>query len=145
METKNNKSTKPNYTEKDVLIAVSKMEAEDRVWLETHTVKALVELVKNKEFRETTLKNLDWYIENMPKYKKAVINMCTLALNEKLHSTTDNKMADMIENYKGFSREERFKFYKKLEKEKTPVNIADETKDMWSNFADKFWKVLEML
>lgn len=142
MET-TNKETKPICTEKDVLIALSKMDINDRQWLDTQRFSDLVQLVNDKEFRDTTFTNLDWHINNLPKFKNAIIKMCVQAINEKVQNNAEKKIDAMIENYKGFSRGERLDFYKRLVKEKTADNYTDETKYMCRNFGNLLQNALE--
>lgn len=143
METKNNTVSKPLFTEKDVLIALAKMDENKRIWLDKQSLESLVKLVNDKEFRDTTFESIECHMNAFSEYKLAIKEMCTLTVNEKIHKPVSKKMADMVENYKGFSREERLEFYKRLVKEKTPENYTDETKYMCSNFGNVLQSALE--
>lgn len=137
METTNNTNVKSICTEKDVLIALSKLDGEYRKLLGTQSLDNLVKLVNDKGHRDAVIENLDWCINTYPKVKVAVCKMCTLALNEKTQKAIDKKIADMVENYKGFSREERLKFSEKLGEVKKLDDSLDELKYSWNRLWNK--------
>ena len=113
MENTNNKITETKFTQNDVLKGLMAMNEELREFLGNITLEQLDSLANNLEYLEHMYKTFDVYIAGYQKMKEAV-KVFVEIINEQKENSCGVVIAELAEQYKNLSVEEKTEFCKQL-------------------------------
>ena len=113
MEHTNNEITEVKFTQNDILNGLMAMDEELRQFIGNITLEQLDSLANNLEYLEHTYKTFDVYIAGYQKMKEAV-KVFVETINEQKENSCSVVIAELAEQYKNLSVEEKTEFCKQL-------------------------------
>lgn len=124
-----------NFTQEDILNALLTLDEETRSSLMNLNYAGVIELANNEEYLHKVYQTCDDGIRNYQMLKESV-KVFIDTLEEHKRKGVEHTIDVMIENYKGFSREEKLEFNKKWLQETNIENSLDNFKYTWNKFME---------
>lgn len=133
-----NQENKKEYSYEEIMAAINKMEPDLVQSLLEIGYSGIEEAVneKNDKSIDTILWFCDRQIDGYTKLKKATIQLEQMLANEDEEVTTEEIIADMLEKYEGFSREEKLAFNIKLREKNSLLNSVDNLRSAWDRLTE---------
>ena len=133
-----NQENKKEYSYDEIMAAINKMEPELVQSLLEIGYSGIEEAVNEKNGKSIEL--LLWFcnrqVNGYAKLKEAVIQLEQMLVNEDEEVTTEEIIADMLEKYEEFSREEKLAFNIKLREKNSLLNSVDNLRSAWDSLTE---------
>lgn len=124
-----------NFTQEDILNALLTLDEETRNSLMNLNYAGVIEVANNAQYLSKVYQVCDDGIRNYQMLKES-IKVFIDTLEEHNKKGVEHTIDVMIENYKGFSREEKLEFNKKLLDATSIENSMDNFKYTWGKFME---------
>lgn len=128
---------KKEYSYEEIMAAINKMEPELVQSLLEIGYSGIEEAVNEKNGKSIEL--LLWFcnhqVNGYAKLKEAVIQLEQILVSDEA-VTTEEIIADMLEKYEGFSREEKLAFNIKLREKNSLLNSVDNLRSAWDSLTE---------
>lgn len=126
---------KIKFLQEDILNALLALDEEQRSSLMNLNYASVIEVANNAEYLSKVYKACDDGIRNYQMLKESV-KVFVDTLEEHKRKGVEHTIDVMIENYKGFSREEKLEFNKKLLDTTSIESSMDNFKYTWGKFLE---------
>lgn len=131
-----NQENKKEYSYDEIMAAINKMEPELVQSLLEIGYSGIEEAVNEKNGKSIEL--LLWFfnrqVNGYAKLKEAVIQLEQILVSDE--KITTEVIADMLEKYEGFSREEKLAFTMKLREKNSLLNSVDNLRSAWDSLTE---------
>ena len=125
------------YSQEDILNALLALDEEQRSSLMRTDYLKLAEMANNLQYLREVYQTFEWYIGMYQSLKNATLAFVSELQRQKAKGV-EHTIDTMMEHYKGFSREERLEFNKKLLDATSIESSMDNFKYTWGKFLETF-------